>query len=236
MKAHNIVLLLVMMSLAMPTLADKHGVKDNNQAADTSEVDDEEQEDIGDDAGLITDEFSYTYLFDQQYGVIAGFGKSSPRHLMHLEGLAFLREKLAISMLVGYGKDLNIDTEDNAYELMADTMSLSMKARYYLPLLPLSANASCGYVFLNGHIAPKETDDKQDYNASGVYLGVSLSAYYFWKNGIYIESVLYGLSGSKVFGLDTDKYEDTITEELQAVEHYGVFGGGLLNVAVGYML
>ncbi len=223
----------------MPALADKHEVVKGTQAADAHETDDAEQEDIGDDAGLITDEFSYTYLFDQSYGVLAGFGKSSPRQLMHLEGLAFLREKLAVSMLIGYGLNQNFNTKDYDNDNTADTMSLSVKARYYLPLLPLSANASCGYVFWKGNIVPNETGSKHDYKSYEAYLGVSLSAYYFWKTGIYVESVIYGISTGKAFGLktDADKDEGNITDRIEEAEHYGIFfGDGLLNITVGYML
>ena len=235
MTAHSIVVLLGMVVAAMPAGADQQGVK-VTPAADLRETDDEEQEDIGDDAGLITNEFSYTYLFDQRYGVLAGFGKSSPRQLMHLEGLTFLREKLAVSMLIGYGMDQNFDSE--AYDHTADTLSLSVKARYYLPLLPLSANTSCGYVFWQGNIVSHETGGKHDYKSYEAYLGVSLSAYYFWKTGIYIESVIYGIGIGKAFGLqtDTDNHKDIITAAIKAVEHYGIFGGGLLNIAVGYLL
>ena len=237
MASYNIVLLLSMIVAAMPALADKHEVMKGTQAADTRETDDVDQEDIGDDAGLITDEFSYTYLFDQSYGALAGFGRSSRRQLMHLEGLAFLREKLAASMLIGYGMNQNFDTEK--YKHTANTMSLGVKARYYLPLLPISVNASCGYVFWKGNIAAKETSSKHDYKSYEAYLGVSLSAYYFWKTGIYIESVIYGIGIGKAFGLktDTDKDEDIITKKIEEAEQYGIFfGDGLLNITVGYML
>lgn len=240
MIAHSIVLLALLFA-AMPAMANKYGVS-STPAADTRENDDEEQEDIGDDAGLITDEFSYTYLFDQSYGVIAGFGKSSPFHLMHLEGFAFLRDKLSVSMEIGYGIEQNFHTEDDKHKHIADTVSLSAKVRYYLPLLPLSANASCGYVFFNGFITPDETDNpderdkKHNYKSSLAYLGVSLSVYYFWKTGIYIESVIFGLSRGKSLGLktDADAYKGDITEDIESFQPYGFFSG--INLAVGYML
>ena len=56
MTAHSIVVLLGMVVAAMPAGADQQGVK-VTPAADLRETDDEEQEDIGDDAGLITNEF-----------------------------------------------------------------------------------------------------------------------------------------------------------------------------------
>lgn len=231
MTAHSIVLLLGMVIATTPALAAKHGVKDT-PAADAHTTAEEEQ--IGDDAGLITDEFSYMYLFDQSYGVLAGFGQSSPHHLMHVEGLAFLQEKLAVSMLIGYGKGQNFNTEQ--YNHTADTFAVSVKARYYLPRLPLSANANCGYVAWQGDIAFNKSGDKHDYKSYAAYLGASLSAYYFWKNGIYIESVLYGISFSKAFGLKTDAAaEDTITADIEKATHYGIFGGSLLTLTLGYM-
>lgn len=234
MIAHSIVLL-VLLFAAMPAMANKYGAS-STPAADIRENDDEEQEDIGDDAGLITDEFSYTYLFDQSYGVIAGFGKSSPFHLMHLEGFAFLRDKLSVSMEIGYGIEQNFHTEEDEHKHIADTVSLSAKARYYLPLLPLSANASCGYVFFNGFITPDETDKKHHYKSSLTYLGVSLSVYYFWKTGIYIESVIFGISRGKSLGLktDADAYKGNITDNIERGYYYGFFSD--INLAVGYML
>lgn len=230
MTAYSIVLLLGMVVATTPTLGDIHEVQ-GRQPTD-ARADDEEQ--IGDDAGLITDEFSYTYLFDQSYGVLAGFGPSSPHHFMHVEGLAFLQERLAISMLVGYGMGHNFDTQKHDHT--ADTLAVSVKTRYYLPLLPVSVNTSCGYVFWKGDITFNESSDKHDYKSSAAYLGFSLSAYYFWKNGIYIESALYGLSFGKAFGLKTDTAaEDTVSADIEQVTHYGVFGGGQLTLTLGYM-
>ena len=231
MKAHITVLLLGLVIAAIAAAADQHTTETTPTAEDI-----EDEEDIGDDAGLITDEFSYMYLFDQSYGVLAGFGKSSPRHLMHLEGLAFLREKLAVSVLVGYGKDQDFATANDKYELTANTLSLNIKARYYLPLLPLSANASCGYVFWHGNVAPA-AGSKHDYKSYEAYLAGSISAYYFWKNSIYVETAIYGISLGKAFGLksDTDEYRDTVAKTIEAAEHYGIFGDGSLNLALGYM-
>ncbi len=227
MTAYSIVLLLGLLIVTSPALANQHEAK-GTQAADA-----EEPDDIGDDAGLISDEFSYTYLFDQNYGVLVGFGKSSPHHLIHLEGLAFLREKLAASMLIGYGMGQKFNTDK--YNLTADTLSLSVKARYFLPLLPLSANTSCGYVFWKGDIASNQSGAKHDYKSYGAYLSASLSAYYFWKTGIYVESVLYGISIGKAFGLKTDADKDTITAEIEKIAHHGLFGGGLPTLTVGYV-
>ena len=233
MKTRLMILFLGVAMVAMPAIANKHG----------GEEDAVEHEDIGDDASLITDEFSYTYLFDQKYGIIAGFGNSSPRHLMHLEGLMFLGNKfdrLGVSMLLGYAKDLNFNTEEYKHKTdshSADTLSLSVKARYYLPILPVSANASCGYVFWNGKIGP--SGNTLDYKGSEAYFGISLSAYWFWKTGIYIESVLSGIAFSNSFGLKGDavsKYKDGINEEIGSTVLYGIFGGGALNLSIGYML
>ena len=231
MKTHITVLLLSLVIVARPASANQYMAETTLTAEDI-----EDEEDIGDDAGLITDEFSYMYLFDQSYGALAGFGKSSPRHLMHLEGLAFLHEKLAVSMLVGYGKDQDFATDNDKHELTANTLSLNIKARYYLPLLPISANASCGYVFWHGNVGPT-AGSKHDYKSYEAYLAGSLSAYYFWKNGIYIETAIYGISLGKAFGLksDADEYRDTISETIEAVEHYGIFGDGSLNLTLGYM-
>ena len=156
---------------------------------------------------------------------------------MHLEGLTFLREKLAVSMLIGYGMDQNFDSE--AYDHTADTLSLSVKARYYLPLLPLSANTSCGYVFWQGNIVSHETGGQNTTTRAMKPISVFRSVpIIFWKTGIYIESVIYGIGIGKAFGLqtDTDNHKDIITAAIKAVEHYGIFGGGLLNIAVGYLL
>lgn len=233
MRKAQIIALLLSLAVALPAVADKHSAKN----AQTDEKDSEAQEgNIGDDAGLITDEFSYTYLFDQSYGIIGGFGKSSPRHLMHLEGFTFLYDRLGVAMLIGYSKDHHFNTEK--YKLSADTVSLSAKARYYLPLLPFSVNASCGYVFWDGNITPTNSQ-AYDYKSSETYLGISLSAYYFWKTGIYVESVIYGRSFSTPIGLKTDaksEHADFIEEEIGKSQAYGIFGGGLLNIAVGYML
>lgn len=231
MTTHSIVLLLGIVIATTPASAAKHEAKDT-PAVDAHTTDEEEQ--IGDDAGLITDEFSYMYLFDQNYGVLTGFGQSSPHHFIHVEGLMFLQEKLAVSMLIGYGKGQNFNTEQ--YKHTADTLAVSMKARYYLPRLPLSANASCGYVAWTGDITFHASDDNYDYKSSAAYLGASLSAYYFWENGIYIESVLYGLSLGKAFGLKTDSAaEDNISADIEKATHYGAFGGSLLTLTLGYM-
>lgn len=233
MRTRLMILFLGMAMVAMPAIADKHGGEDNTE-------DTVEQAAIGDDASLITDEFSYTYLFDQKYGIIAGFGNSSPRHLMHLEGLMFLRDKLGVSMLLGYAKDLKFATEEYIHYTnthSADTLSLSVKVRYYLPVLPASANASCGYVFWNGNIGP--SGNTLDYKGSEAYVGLSLSAFWFWKTGIYVESVLSGIAFSSSFGLKGDavsKYENDITKEIGTTELYGIFGGGALNLSIGYML
>lgn len=232
------ILLLGVVMVAMPAIADKGGTDTQDTEGSV------EHEDIGDDASLITDEFSYTYLFDQKYGIIAGFGNSSPRHLMHLEGLMFLRDKLdrlGVSMLLGYAKDFDLNFDIKKYKRAdshsADTWSLSVKARYYLPVLPVSANASCGYVFWNGKIG--HSGNTLDYKGSEAYFGISLSAYWFWKTGIYIESVLYGIAFSHSFGLKGDavsEYKDDITEEIGGAVPYGIFGGGVLNLSIGYML
>ena len=248
MKTHTIVLLLGgILLVSIPSVADQHeageaaaasnaNTENNSAAEDNGDAEDSNEESITDDAALITDEFSYAYLLDHSYGILAGVGKSSPRHLVHLEGIAFLRGRFGISMLLGYNKDQPLNTDD--YDHSAKNLSLAAKARYYLPLLPISANASLGYVFWDGRIAPNE-DTASDYKSYETYFGLSLSAYYFWKAGIYLESVLYGLSFSTAFGLKTDaasKYRKVITKEIEAAEHYGVFGGGLLNIAIGYIL
>ena len=225
MKAHIIVLLLGLVSVASPAMAEQH----TSAAATTNE--DIDDEDIGDDAGLITDEFSYTYLFDQSYGALAGFGKSSPRLLMQVEGLAFLLDKLALSMLIGYAMEQKY--RHNNLEQTADTLSLGIKARYYLPMMPLSVNSSCGFVFWSGETKSSEGEDT--YKNYETYLDMSLSAYYFWKNGIYIETVIYGIGFGKAFGVKSDKHKTAITKTVEEVEHFGIFGDSSINLTVGYM-
>ncbi len=234
LKTPFTILLLALLVITLPAAAEQHTSKSNQTTAE-GDPETTEEEDIGDDAGLITDEFSYMYLFDQHYGIIAGFGKSSPSYLMHLEGLMFLHERISISMLIGYGIEQKFNSDEHKHT--ADTLSLTVKSRYYLPLLPLSINGSCGYVFWDGKIGANDSRSKLNYKSYETYLGVSLSAYYFWKTGIYLESVIYGFGIGKAFGLkgEADRYEDIITETIEDSEHYGIFGGGLLNLAVGYM-
>ena len=195
---------------------------DKPDPEDTSKVE-------ADEASLLTEEFTYTALFDRKYGVLMGVGKSSPRHLAFV-GFSFslpTLKRLHLSLALGCCAKWDRKKEEGE-NIASETQAVSIRAQYFFVWLPFNVGFGSGLARWEGNV------DQDSYRGNEIYLDTSLGIYYFWR-GIYVESVIYGVSVGKAFALDPTTTSATVTAEIEELESYGVFGNGSsLNLTVGY--
>ena len=198
------------------------------EEADRTDIEDTDKEEA-DDASLFMEEFSYTGLFDRRYGVLMGFGKNSPRHLAFV-GVSFSLPKLKylhLSLALGCCAKWDRNREEGQ-NILAETQATSLRARYFFVWLPFNVSLGSGFARWKGEVG------EYGYSGNEIYLDTALGIYYFWR-GIYLESVIYGFSVGKAFGLDPAHVSAEVTTEIEKLESYGIFGNGSsLNLTVGY--
>ena len=195
---------------------------------------------LADDQSLVDEEFSFSQLFDQTYGILLGYG--GPRYQLYVGASYFATDHLNILLSFGIFGEYQPEEEDNETRERnekqasneAETTAGSVQLRYYPhDKLPLS-------IFVGGGIAHwdgiAKTDDRDDtYRIWELYGESGVLIFYFWR-GFYIESTIFGIAGGHILDLKSNADEDTkknITKEIKELDQYGMLAG-TWNFTIGY--
>lgn len=195
---------------------------------------------LADDQSLVDEEFSFSQLFEQTYGILVGYG--GPRYRLSLGASYFVTNYLNVNLTFGMFGEHQPQEEDNderkrnndQLAKKAKTMAGNVQLRYYPHAkLPLSVFVGTGLAHWGGSSETGNGDDK--YQSWEVYGESGVVVFYFWR-GLYVESTILGVAGGHSFGLKSEADKATkkkITKEIEELDQYGMLAG-TWNFTVGY--
>ena len=200
----------------------------------------DDNDSLADDQSLVDEEFSFSQLFDQNYGLLLGYG--GPRYRLFVGGSYFVTNYFNVVLSLGMFGEYQQKEEDNDKKKQneeqptneAKTMAGNLQLRYYPHAkLPLTVFVGAGLAYWDG--TTKTDSNKDSYQMWELYGESGVVVFYFWRK-LYIEATILAIVSGHNLTLksDADKTtKDNIAKETEGLDQYGMLAG-TWNFAIGY--